>query len=73
MFDVEISTSMPLFEYNISILRLWVNYVIIHKGINLMYQKPKNQKPKTRKTKEFCSYSSSSVFLVFGFLGLLFF
>jgi len=35
MFDAEISTSRPLFEYNISILNVWVNHVIMHKGINL--------------------------------------
>jgi len=34
-FDAEISTSRPLFEYNTSVLSVWVNHVIIHKGINL--------------------------------------
>ena len=31
MFDEEISTSRPLFDYDISIVSVWVNHVIVHK------------------------------------------
>ena len=32
MSDVETSTSRPLFEYDKSVLSVWVNHVILHKG-----------------------------------------
>jgi len=44
MFDAEISTSRPLFEYGRSILSVWVNHVIIRKGMILYYQQPKKQR-----------------------------
>jgi len=45
MFDVEISTSRPLFQYDISILSVWVNQLIIHKCM-ILYQKPKTKNKK---------------------------
>ena len=49
MFDEEISTSRPLFVYNISILVVWVNHLI---NLKVQFTKSKSQRIKEIKNKE---------------------
>ena len=53
LFDEEISSSRPLFEYDISILSVWMNHVIVPEGIvhNMNNRKLKKTKQKKRKRK----------------------
>ena len=49
VFDEEISTSRPLFEYNISILVVWVNHLI---NLKTQFIVSKSQRIKEIKNKE---------------------
>ena len=49
MFDEKISTSRPLFEYNISILVVWVNHLI---NLKVQFIISKSQRIKEIKNKE---------------------